>query len=52
MGHTVTRSVARREEIMPIPGGQITTSTIWTQPVEEPVVEETTEETEEETDDL
>ena len=35
MGNTVTRSVARREEIMPIPGGQITTSTIWTQPVEE-----------------
>ena len=31
---------------MPIPGGQITTSTIWTQPVEEPVVEETTEEAE------
>ena len=45
MGYTVTRSVARREEIMPIPGGQITTSTIWTQPVEE-VVEEVTEEAE------
>lgn len=34
---------------MPIPGGQITTTETWTQPVvEEPAVEETTEETEEE----
>ena len=45
MGNTITRSVVGREEIMPIPGGQITTTETWTQPVvEEPVVEETKEE--------
>lgn len=38
---------------MPVPNGEITSTEIYNQPVEEPVVEEVTEEvTEEETDDL
>lgn len=37
MGNTVTRSVARREEVMPVPEGQITGSNTWTETVEEPL---------------
>jgi len=42
--------MARGETIMPIPGGEITTSEIWVTPevVEEPKVEEVTEEVKEE----
>ena len=37
-GHNAAAKVARGEKVMPIPGGEITTSQIWTTPevVEEP----------------
>jgi hypothetical protein len=44
--------MAKGETVMPVPGGEITTTEIWQQPTE-PVVEETVEEVvEEDEDDL
>ena len=42
MGNPVFRTMVRGEEVMPIPGGEITTSQIWTTPeaVEEPKPEQ------------
>ena len=43
MGDTVTRTMARGETIMPIPGGEITGSEIWharEERPEEPLIEE------------
>jgi hypothetical protein len=48
----IANTLERIEKLMPVPGGEITTTEIWQQPVEE-VVEETVEETDEEVaDDL